>query len=325
MIGKPRRYIFLVVLGLFVMIAAISPKGSPASASQKSVVVEFVFRGRFWSITGENTAPNTYVFNKGAPGKIRMATLDWAPYIGETICKQGWVQQLTIALLASKGYEITTSFMPWARTIRMAETGAVDILYPEYFIEPSAVSDVHKGTNRLEHLALSRKLPGGPIAFMKRRGEVDVYKGDLFNLKNEKIGVVRGYQNTPAFDGLMGNGLFEISESVDDLMNTKKLISRRINLIIGDPAVIRFNIANSVLNPGEQSGILEKIEVVQPVIQYNHLYYAVSRKNPSWETTLRVLNAAIAEFEKSGLMFEIIKQVNTSCGYHMDQVLSPYE
>lgn len=171
MIRKPCRYDFLVVLGSLLTLFVVFPNLSPASDAQNPLVVEFAFRGRFWSIAGENTAPRTYVFNKGAPARISMATLDWAPYIGETICKQGWVQQLTIALLASQGYEITTTFMPWARAIRMAETGAVDILYPEYFIEPSAVSDVHKGTNRLEHLVLSRKLPGGPhrIYEAKRR------------------------------------------------------------------------------------------------------------------------------------------------------------
>jgi len=98
--------------------------------------------------------------------------------------------------------------LPWARAIRMAESGLVDMLYPEYFIESTAPSDMYKGTNRVEHLVLSRKLPGGPIVFMKRKGETDQYRGNLLNLRNEKIGVVRGYQNTPEFDALMDMGFF---------------------------------------------------------------------------------------------------------------------
>jgi len=288
---------------------------SPAFDSNYRLRVEFEFRGQPFLISGEETAPHTYVFNKGASQKISIATLNWAPYIGETICKQGWVQQLTIALLASRGYEIMVRFLPWARAVRMAESGLADILYPEYFIEPTAPSDMYKGTNRLEHLALSQKLPGGPIVFMKRKGEADPYKGNLLNLKNEKIGVVRGYQNTPEFDALMDRGFFNISESVDDLMNTQKLISNRTNLIIGDPAVIRFSIVNAMVSQSEQVRILEGIEVVLPEIQYNHLYYAVSKKKPSWETTLKLLNAAIEEFETSGLMFDIISRVNTNCGF----------
>ena len=322
MIRKHCRYYCFVILGLLLS-SAFLPNMSQASDFNNSLKVEFNFRGRLFSIMGEKTAAHTYVFNKGAIKKINITTLNWEPYIGETICKQGWIQQLTVAFLAVQGYEITSTFLPWARTIRMAETGLADILYPEYFIEPTAPSDVHKGTKRVEHLALSRELPGGPIVFMKRKGEGDQYKGNFLNLKNEKIGVVRGYQNTPEFDALMDMGFFDISQSVNDFMNTIKLINNRTSLIIGDPAVIRFSIANSMLSQKEKTRILQNIEVVKPVIQYNNLYYAISKKKPHWKNTLKSLNAAMEEFEKSGLMFDIINTVNKTCGYHMDEVFAP--
>lgn len=315
MLGTHYKYTCFAILGLLLGFCAMVPKASQAFDSNSRLKVVFQFRGRPFSIIGEETAPHTYVFNKGASQKISIATLNWAPYIGETICRQGWVQQLTIALLASRGYEIIVRFLPWARAIRMAESGVVDILYPEYFIEPTAPSDMYKGTNRVEHLALSRKLPGGLIVFMKRKGEADQYRGNLLNLRNEKIGVVRGYQNTPEFDALMDRGFFDISQSVDDLMNTRKLINNRNNLIIGDPAVIGFSIVNAMLSQGERTRMLQSIEVVAPVIQYNHLYYAISKKKPSWKATLKLVNAAIEEFETSGLMSDIIKRVNTTCGY----------
>ncbi len=323
MIKKYCKYRVLVILCFVMGIGGIFSNAAMASEEMGSLNVEFQYRGRPFSITGERTALHTYVFNKGAPQKISITTLNWAPYIGENICKQGWVQQLTVALLASRGYEITATFLPWARTIRMAETGSVDILYPEYFIEPTAPSDVYEGTKRVEHLALSRKLPGGNIVFMKRKGEADRYKGNLLNLENEKIVVVGGYQNTPEFDALMDMDFFDISKSVDDLMNIKKLINNRINLIIGDPAVIRFSIASGMLSQNEKNRIRQSIEVVQPVIQYNHLYYAISKKKPFWKHTLKLVNTAIKEFEASGLMFDIIKTVNRTCGYQMNEVFEP--
>lgn len=324
MVRKNRNIYCLGILGALLITCGLVPRLSTASDSNNPLAVEFYFNGRLISIAGEKTAPRTYVFNKGAFPKISIATLDWPPYVGENICKQGWVQQLTVALLASRGYEITSVFLPWARAVRMAETGAVDILYPEYFIEPTAPSDVYKGTKRMAHLALSRKFPGGPIAFMKRRGEADHYKGDLLNLKNEKIGVVRGYQNTPEFDTLMDRGFFDISQSVDDLMNAVKLINNRIDLIIGDPGVIRFSIVNGKLSQSEKTKILQSIEMVQPVIGYNHLYYAIAKRKPSWKKTLELVNSAIAEFETAGLMSEIIEKVNTPCGDNMKGVL-PFE
>ena len=129
--------------------------------ADNNLLVEFNYKGEQYSIQGKKVKKGVYLFNEGAEKKITITTLDWPPYIGENICKQGWVQQFTIALLASQGYEITSTFYPWIRAVSAAERGEADILYPSYFIEPTAASDVFKGTTRVEHLALSEKFPGG--------------------------------------------------------------------------------------------------------------------------------------------------------------------
>jgi polar amino acid transport system substrate-binding protein len=247
------------------------------------------------------------------------------PYIGEKLCNQGWVQQLTIALLVSQGYEIIAKFLPWARTISDAETGQADILYPEYYIEKNAPSDVIQGTKRLDHLTMSKEIPGGPIVFMKRINDPDKFKGNLFNLKGEKIGVVRGYQNTPEFDALMDSGFFNISEAVDDLMNVKKLYNQRINLIIGDAAVIYYSLLTSDIPQPKKSLMIQGIEVVKPMIQYNHLYYAVSKKRPGWQKTLKDLNHAISVFESNGLMLEIIQSTIEECSIKLNDIYFPYQ
>ncbi len=296
----------------------------PCQATEKNLIVKFNYKGNPYTIRGKKVNKFTYLFNSGAQKKINITTLNWPPYIGESICKQGWVQQLTIAILASQGYEVRSTFYPWARTIREAEHGKVDILYPEYYIESTAPSDVHKGTYRVKHLALSERIPGGTIAFMKRKGTKDNYKGNFNNLRGEKIGVVRGYQNTPEFDALLDKDFFSIDmAAVDDLMNARKLIGERVNLIIGDPTVIRFSVMNSVLDPGLKQKILDKLETVTPYIQYNYLYYAVSKKKPEWVQILEMLNKTIAEFEASGELYRIIEETNQYCGYKMDS-LKPY-
>jgi polar amino acid transport system substrate-binding protein len=315
--------IFFVISFLFSFytgpILFSDPCTARADEPSSSLTVAFEFNGKKIFIGGKKIAPHTYLFNGGAQKKISIATLDWPPYIGETICGQGWVQQLTISLLSSLGYEITSTFLPWARALIAVESGDTDLLYPEYYIEPEAPSDVYASTKRLDHLALSRSFPGGPVAFMKRKGEEDGFKGNLMNLKNEKIGVVRGYQNTPEFDAHMDSGFFNTSQAVDDLMNVEKLLGNRVNLIIGDPAVILFSIRASSLSPDEKSGMLGKIEVVRPMIKYNYLYFAISRKIPSWEKILADLNSALEEFETSGLLFHIIQSAGTACGYPMEE------
>jgi len=288
------------------------------TAARNPLTIDFNYKNKSHSISGEKINDYTYIFNKGGRKKIKITTLDWRPYIGDTICKQGWVQQLTIALLASQDYEIISTFYPWARTIAVAEAGNADILYPEYFIEPDAPSDIYKGTKRRDHLAISDKIPGGPIAFIKRKGEKDNYNGNLINLKTEAIGVVRGYQNTPEFDSMMDQNFFKIDEVTDDLTNIRILMARRVNLIIGDPAVIYYSVKNSDWPDEEKKAILSSIEVVKPSIQYNHLYYAVSKKRPEWRQTLEMLNRTLNEFEISGELYHIIETTNSNCGFDME-------
>lgn len=278
------------------------------------ISVDFHYEGKDFHIEGLASGGNRYIFNTGASKSVTLTTLDWAPYIGENLCKQGWVQQLTIALLASQGYEITVSFFPWARTITMAEKGRADILYPEYFIEPTAPSDVIKGTKRREHLALSSPIPGGPIALMKRKNFVSTFTGDLSALKDQRIGIVRGYQNTPEFDRLMDSGYFKEDNSVNDVMNAIKLSKGRVDYIVGDPSVIFFSIqSDAALQPQSKQEVMQSIEAIDPPLQYNPLYYAISKKNPHWETLLATLNKAIAEFKRSGETQRIIDRTTSAC------------
>jgi polar amino acid transport system substrate-binding protein len=282
-------------------------------AEERLPFIEFNHSGRTYTVTCRQLSPVSFLYNPGAAKKIRMVTLDWPPYIGKQICSQGWVQQFTIALLAMQGYEITTDFLPWARAISMAETGKADVLYPEYFIEEAAPSDVIEGTRRRDHLALSKPFPGGRIALIKRKGAPSRFNGDLKSLKEEKIGVVRGYQNTPEFDALMDAGFFDISSAVDDLSNVSKLIGGRVNLIIGDPLVIFYHLSAAGPASAGNEQWAAKIEIIEPVLQYNHLYFAVSTRAPDYEIILDDLNRGIDELTSSGFLNRLIRSVTTRC------------
>ncbi len=297
---------------------------APDDARAERLEVDFEHAGTSYSVTGERIAPRTYLFNKGGEERLRIVTLNWAPYIGEDICNQGWVQQFTVALLVTQGYAVETEFYPWTRAVMNVEEGKADILYPEYFIEADAPSDFHEGDTRRDHLALSDKIPGGPIAFMKREGSGDYFDGDLRALEGEKIGVVRGYQNTPAFDRLMDQGVFDVQPVKNDVLNARKLSNSRVNLIVGDPAVIRFSVANTDMADDSRQQILDTLTTERPVLQYNHLYYAVSKERDGWQQTLSDLNEAIAAFHERGTTVDLIERSNAECGRQMDATLAPY-
>ncbi len=314
-----------MVISLFTIVSICLFLTFEVYGEDSNLLVEFTYKGKKISVQGKKTDNDTYIFNKGAKKKIWITTLDWTPYIGQNICKQGWVQQFAIALFVSQGYEVKSTFFPWARTIITAERGNADVLYPEWYIESTAPSDAVKGKKRWDNLALSERFPGGPIAFMKMKGTSSKYNGDMISMKRESIAVVRGYQHTPEFDSLMDKGFFDIHKVVDDLMQAKVLWKKRVNFLINDPFVVKYTVANSNLSRKQKRDILNSIEIVKPIIQYNYLYFAVSKKKPGWQHTLDIVNQTVQEFESTGILFDIIKNTLKDCNLKMEETFTPYK
>jgi polar amino acid transport system substrate-binding protein len=278
----------------------------------EKISVGYFQHGKYIVIEGIKTSTG-YIFNQESHKIIKLSTLDWPPYIGQNLCNKGWVFKFTVALLASKGYQIHINFLPWARAVRSVELGFSDILFPEYYIEDSAPSDYAKGKRRREVLMLSNEFPGGMIGFLKRKGEISKFKGNLQDLKGEAIGVVRGYQNTPEFDVMMDNNEFNIVQAVDDLQLVKLLVGKRVNLIIGDPKVLRFTVNYSDLSAPQKAKLLNSIEEVKPEIKYNALYYAISIKSKNANEILKDINTALYEFKNSGETQRIIDMGSSEC------------
>ena len=162
-------------------------------------------------------------------------------------------------------------------------------------------------------MALSNAFPGGKIGFLKRKGEPDRFDGNLNSIKDETIGVVRGYQNTPEFDAMMDNKEFVTVEAVDDLQLVKLLVGKRVNLIIGDPKVLKFTVNYSDLPKGEKVMLLRHLDEVVTPLKYNHLHFALSKERPQWRSVLNDINRALYRFENSGETQRIIEMGSSEC------------
>lgn len=272
------------------------------------------FKDSVYQVIPGKQYKNGWLFNNENKSKpIHIVTLDWPPYIGSQLCNKGWVFQFTVALLVEQGYSVYIEFLPWARAVRAVELGKADILMPEYYIEDSAPSDTVEGKTRRELLALSNPFPGGEIGFLKRKGDPDRFDGNLLSLKGQKIGVVRGYQKTPEFDAMMDNKEFNIVEAVDDLQLVKLLVGKRVDLIIGDPKVLKFTVSYSELSRPEKATLLRNIERETHSLQYNNLYFALSKKSGNWRELLGDINKSLYQFNNSGETARIVDMGITEC------------
>ncbi|WP_152614472.1 substrate-binding periplasmic protein [Pseudoalteromonas luteoviolacea] len=298
------KFVISLLIGYFILFSTLA---------NASLQVGFFKSGQYQMIVGE-PHKNGYLFSKNpTKDQLHLVTLDWPPYIGDQLCNKGWVFQFTISLLVDQGYPVYVEFLPWARAVKAAESGQADILFPEYFIEDASPSDNFPGKTRRELLALSNAYPGGEIGFLKRRGERDKFTGNLNDLKGTTIGVVRGYQNTPEFDAMMDNEEFVIVKAVDDLQLVKLLVGKRVDLIIGDPKVLRFTVSYSNLSKSEKVTLLRALEDVEPALRYNNLFFALSKKKKTWRSVLNDINKGLYIFNNSGETERIIEMGSSEC------------
>lgn len=281
------------------------------ATANENLTINYSSNGQQQTVQGKKTSQG-YRFNESSDKIINLATLNWPPYISEDVCNKGWVFQFTVAVLVSKGYQVNIHFYPWARSVKLVEQGKMDILFPEYFIESSAPSDAMPGKKRRELLALSNKFSGGELSLLKRQGYIFDLEKNLGNLKGKIIGVVRGYQNTPEFDAMMDSKQFSVVEAVDELQLVKLLVAKRVDLIVGDPKVFTYSVNYSELSNRNKQALLNGIEVVEPALKYNHLYFAISNKYPHWHQLLDDVNLALLEFQQNGETDRFIK-VGSGC------------
>jgi ABC-type amino acid transport substrate-binding protein len=247
-----------------------------------AVVVAFLF-------AGSGAAPAAPVQpTKQARPVVRLATLDWEPYIGRDMPGQGYTAALIRAAFADQGWDVEIEFYPWARALHLARTGALDGLMPEYY-NPSRLSD----------FKYSAGFPGGPLVLYKRKADRIAFSADpmrepdaaLRALKDKRFGVVRGYLNTQEFDAA---SYLKRDEANDDATNLRKLVYGRIDLAVIDRRVAEHIIRTQY--PDYQA----RIEPMSPALAENPLYIAFSRKAPRNAEALVAFNRGLAAMKKDG-------------------------
>ena len=281
--------------------------------------VEYFQNGTQHTLNGHSHKSGVLYEAKNSKQTLHLATLDWPPYIGNNVCNKGWVYQFSIALLNSKGYSVYIEFLPWARAVRNVELGRADILMPEYFIEDTAPSDYVDGKTRRELLGLSNSFKGGEIAFLKRKGDTDHFTGNFklaivhHGIKLWRILIPSNNTNLKPFERVQVSCEMVCIASVDDLQLVKLLTAKRVDLVIGDPQALKSSVAYSSLTKPEKQSLLSSIEQESIPLQYNSLYFAISKRAHNWLLVLEDINEGLYQFNNSGEIDRIISATNTQC------------
>ncbi len=219
---------------------------------------------------------------------VRLASLEWEPYVGPKLRQQGYVSALIRAAFEAEGVGVKIEFYPWARALHLARSGEVDGLMPEYY-----------NASREADFAFSEGFPGGPLVLYKRKADAIAFAADpqqqaevaLRALKAYRIGVVRGYLNTPAFDA--ADYLIK-EEASDDATNLRKLAFGRIDLAVIDGPVAAHLIRT------RYPAYADKLVAMQPPLAEMPLYIAFSRKSPRMAEVLASFNRGLQKLAADG-------------------------
>lgn len=217
---------------------------------------------------------------------VRLASLDWEPYIGSTLPGNGYVAEVVREAFRRSGYETIIRFLPWARAVEQAEQLEWDGLFP-----------VYDAPERRAAFVLSAPLPAAPLGFFERKGAGIRYT-TLADLKPYRIGVVRGYMNTRAFDEA---DYLRKSAVNDDLSNIRRLLARRIDLFVADKLVGFYLIRKHMPRDAD------KIEFVQPPLEEKELFLAFGRTLPRTPEYLRAFDEGLRSMRADGTLDAILR------------------
>jgi len=245
---------------------------------------------------------------------ITLTTLDWEPYIGETMENKGYVYQIIVEAYKKAGKNVKIYFYPWARTVKLSEDGAVDGHFPEYYDE-----------GRLEGWVFSEKFPGGPVGLYKRNKDPIKYgtdpaknqQGALKSLAKYRFGAVRDYINTKDFDlacglnipanlaeadkqKLLSQKYLNIELASSDEENLKKLFGNRVDLIFIDKYVAKYIIVKKYPH------YLDSLEFMDPPLEDKPLYVCFSKKAKNYQEKCDLFNEGLAKMKADGSLKEIM-------------------
>jgi polar amino acid transport system substrate-binding protein len=209
-----------------------------------------------------------------------LATLEWPPYSGSYLDRQGYASEVVRQAFAASGMDTRLHFFPWERAIRSMKHHGYAGYTPEYYSE----------TRR--DCLFSAPFPAGPLFLFQLRGR-NLHYTSLDDLRGLRIGTVSGYVNTDAFD----SAEFLLKDpAVDDVSNLRKLLAGRVDVIVGDALTLRFLLTREL---GLPAGTIEPLE---PPLDNKSLHVCFNPQHPAAGDYISAFNRGLEQMRHNGTL-----------------------
>jgi polar amino acid transport system substrate-binding protein len=218
---------------------------------------------------------------------IKLATLDWPPYSGKSLKNGGFTTEIVSKAFALSGYQVEIHYMPWARVLSAVEKGHYDAMFPAY-----------ESDERREKYLFSEAFAHSPLVLFQREG-LNIQYSNLEDLTDHKIGIVRGYVNTQAFDE--ANFLNKKIANSDE-QNIRKLLKNRIDLAIVDKYFAYYLIEQKQLDREK------KLTAITTPVENKPLFLCVSKNIENSTEILDAFQKGLSILQQEGVINNIIHQ-----------------
>ncbi|MCB9061283.1 MAG: transporter substrate-binding domain-containing protein [Halobacteriovoraceae bacterium] len=219
---------------------------------------------------------------------VTLSTLNWPPFIGNNLKKNGVVAEVVREALKIKGHELKLEFEDWDTSVSRSKSGKTDGLFPEYFDE-----------SRRTDFIFSDAFMSSPLVLAVKKGSKVSYSGNISDIEKIKIGVVKGYVNTIDIDT---SKKINKTQVASDLANLLKVSGGKI-----DAAVIDETVAKDIItNIAKQ--LKDNISFLRPTLEDKMFYIAWSNKGKNQKNLISDFNFGLKTIKKTGLFDKILKE-----------------
>lgn len=223
---------------------------------------------------------------------LKIGAINFPPYYyfenGEFT---GPTAEVIVEAFNRMGVEIEINQYPWARLLKSAEIGEIDIIV-----------DVFITNKRLSYLKYSsKKLITHYNALFKLKTTEIKFNGDFTQINEYTIGYVKNYNYGKAFDRAVNNKILTLEEATSDKQNIEKLVNGRVKLVIG--YLVPMNTMIDTL------GYSDQIVSIEPYVNKQNSYLAFSKIN-NLDIIINQYNNAIRSMLKDGTIEDIYRKYN---------------
>jgi len=166
-----------------------------------------------------------------APKLIRLSSLEWPPYTGVLLPREGISTRVAVAAAKASGYRLLASHHEWTTTMQLGEKDPnFDGYFPEYF---------NADRDKACHLSGSLGTSVLGLATLKSQ---PLPWSNLKDLAAYKLAVVDGYSNGEAFDQLVAAKKQPVEAAASDAVNVQKLLAGKVRAIVIDKNVLTYTL-----------------------------------------------------------------------------------